>query len=78
MQKAEPILEENNIQEELEKLSIQENDLKEKLKKLLDLKLDNLITEEAFKEKNNEIERKIKNIAKTRESKAQGLQKKII
>lgn len=75
MQKAEPILEEINGKEEIEKLNIQEHDLKEKLKKLLDLKLDNLITEEAFKEKNYEIERKIKNIAKTRESKAQGLEK---
>ena len=45
------------------------------MKKLLDLKLDNLITEDAFKEKNYEIERKIKNIAKIRESKAQGLEK---
>ena len=75
MQKAEPILEEINGKEEIEKLNIQEHDLKEKLKKLLELKLDNLITEDAFKEKNYEIERKIKNIAKTRESKAQGLEK---
>ena len=55
MQKAEPILEEINGKEEIEKLNIQEHDLKEKLKKLLDLKLDNLITEEDFKEKNYEI-----------------------
>lgn len=35
----------------------------------MDLKLDNSITEEAFKEKNYELERKIKNIRKIREEK---------
>ena len=75
MEKAEPILKENNTQTELEKLNIQEHDLKEKLKKLLDLKLDNLITEEAFKEKNYEIERKIKNIQKVKEDKEGNIEK---
>lgn len=75
MEKAEPILEENNSQEEIEKLNIQEHDLKEKLKKVLDLKLDNLITEEAFKEKNYELERKIKNIEKIKESKEGNIEK---
>ena len=75
MEKAEPILKENNTQTELEKLNIQEHDLKEKLKKLLDLKLDNLITEEAFKEKNYEIERKIKNIQKVKEDKESNIEK---
>lgn len=75
MEKAEPILQENNSKEEIEKLNIQEHDLKEKLKKLLDLKLDNTITEEAFKEKNNEIERKIKNIQKQIENKASTVNK---
>lgn len=70
MEKAEPIFEENNSQEEMEKLNIKEHDLKEKLKKLLDLKLDNLITEEAFKEKKYELERKLKNIEKIKENKA--------
>ena len=64
MEKAEPILQENNSKEEIEKLNIQEHDLKERLKKLLDLKLDNTITEEALKEKNYEIKRKIRNIQK--------------
>lgn len=75
MEKAEPILQENNGKEEIEKLNIQEHDLKEKLKKLLDLKLDNTITEEAFKEKNNEIERKIRNIQKQIENKASTVNK---
>ena len=75
MEKAEPILKENNTQTEIEKLNIQEHDLKEKLKKLLDLKLDNLITEEAFKEKNYEIERKIKNIQKVKEDKEGNIEK---
>ena len=75
MEKAEPILEENNSQEEMEKLNIQEHDLKEKLKKVLDLKLDNLISEEAFKEKTYELERKLKNVEKIKESKAGNLQK---
>ena len=75
MEKAEPILKENNKQTEIEKLNIQEHDLKEKLKKLLDLKLDNLITEEAFKEKNYEIERKIKNIQKVKEDKEGNIEK---
>ncbi len=74
-EKAEPILKENNTQTEIEKLNIQEHDLKEKLKKLLDLKLDNLITEEAFKEKNYEIERKIKNIQKVKEDKEGNIEK---
>lgn len=75
MEKAEPILQENNSKEEIEKLNIQEHDLKEKLKKLLDLKLDNTITEEAFKEKNNEIERRIRNIQKQIENKASTVNK---
>lgn len=75
MEKAEPILQENNIKEEIEKLNIQEHDLKERLKKLLDLKLDNTITEEAFKEKNHEIERKIRNIQKQIENKASTVNK---
>lgn len=75
MEKAEPILQENNSKEEIEKLNIQEHDLKERLKKLLDLKLDNTITEEAFKEKNYEIERKIRNIQKQIENKASTVNK---
>ena len=75
MEKAEPILQENNSEEEIEKLNIQEHDLKERLKKLLDLKLDNTITEEAFKEKNHEIERKIRNIQKQIENKANTVNK---
>ena len=75
MEKAEPILQENNSKEEIEKLNIQEHDLKERLKKLLDLKLDNTITEEAFKEKNHEIERKIRNIQKQIENKASTVNK---
>lgn len=75
MEKAEPILQENNSKEEIEKLNIQEHDLKERLKKLLDLKLDNTITEDAFKEKNHEIERKIKNIQKQIENKASTVNK---
>lgn len=75
MEKAEPILQENNTKEEIEKLNIQEHDLKERLKKLLDLKLDNTITEDAFKEKNNEIERKIRNIQKQIENKANKVSK---
>ena len=75
MEKAEPILQENNSKEEIEKLNMQEHDLKEKLKKLLDLKLDNLITKDAFKEKNYEIERKIRNIQKLKESKIGGIEK---
>lgn len=75
MEKAEPILQENNSKEEIEKLNIQEHDLKERLKKLLDLKLDNTITEEAFKEKNHEIERKIRNIQKQIEHKASTVNK---
>lgn len=75
MEKAEPILQENNSKEEIEKLNIQEYDLKERLKKLLDLKLDNTITEEAFKEKNYELERKIRNIQKQKESKVSELNK---
>jgi len=75
MEKAEPILKEITNREEIEKLNIQEHDLKERLKKLLDLKLDNLITEEAFKEKNCEIERKLKNIEKLKESKIGGVKK---
>ncbi len=75
MEKAETILQENNRKEEIEKLNIQKHDLKEKLKKLLDLKLDNTITEEAFKEKNYEIERKIRNIQKQIENKASTVNK---
>lgn len=75
MEKAEPILQENNSKEEIEKLNIQEHDLKERLKKLLDLKLDNTITEEAFKEKNHEIERRIRNIQKQIENKASTVNK---
>lgn len=75
MEKAEPILKENNSKDEIKKLNIQEYDLKERLKKLLDLKLDNTITEEAFKEKNYEIERKIRNIQKQKESKASKVNK---
>ncbi len=75
MEKAEPILQENNSKEEIEKLNIQEHDLKERLKKLLELKLDNTITEEAFKEKNHEIERKIRNIQKQIENKASTVNK---
>ena len=75
MEKAEPILQENNSKEEIEKLNIQEHDLKERLKKLLDLKLNNTITEEAFKEKNHEIERKIRNIQKQIENKASTVNK---
>ena len=75
MEKAEPILEQTNTQTELEKLNIQEHDLKEKLKKLLDLKLENLISEDAFKEKNYEIERKIKNLQKIKEGKEGKLEK---
>lgn len=43
------------------------------MKKLLDLKLENSITEEAFKEKNYELERKIKNIRKQREERENNL-----
>lgn len=75
MEKAEPILQENNSKEEIEKLNRQEHDLKERLKKLLDLKLDNTITEETFKEKNNEIERRIRNIQKQIEHKASTVNK---
>ena len=75
MEKAEPILQENNSKEEIEKLNIQEYDLKERLKRLLDLKLDNTITEEAFKEKNNEIERKIRSIQKQIEHKSSTVNK---
>ena len=75
MEKAEPILEENNNQTEVGKLNIKEHDLKEKLKKLLDLKLDNQISEEAFKEKNYELERKIKNIQKLKEGKECNIEK---
>ena len=75
MEKAETILQENNRKEEIEKLNIQKHDLKERLKKLLDLKLDNTITEEAFKEKNYEIERKIRNIQKQIENKASTVNK---
>lgn len=75
MEKVEPVLKETNVQTELENLNMQEHDLKEKLKKLLDLKLDNLITEEAFKEKNYEIERKIKKIQKIKENKEINIEK---
>ena len=77
MEKAEPILQENNSKEEIEKLNIQEHDLKERLKKLLDLKLNNTITEEAFKEKNHEIERKIRNIQKQIENKVGTVNKEV-
>ena len=54
-------------------MNIKEHDLKEKLKKLLDLKLENSITEEAFKEKNYELERKIKAVRKLREQRENNL-----
>lgn len=73
IEKTEPILKESNATTEIEKLNIKEHDLKEKLKKLLDLKLENSITEEAFKEKNYELERKIKNIRKQREERENNL-----
>ncbi len=75
MEKAKPILQESTVREELEKLNTQEHDLKERMKKLLDLKLDNAITEEAFKEKNYELERKIKSIQKLKEDKSSKLNK---
>ncbi len=62
-----------NATTEIEKLNIKEHDLKEKLKKLLDLKLENSITEEAFKEKNYELERKIKAVRKLREQRENNL-----
>ncbi len=45
IEKTEPILKESNATTEIEKLNIKEHDLKEKQKKLLDLKLENSITE---------------------------------
>ena len=73
IEKTEPILKESNATTEIEKLNIKEHDLKEKLKKLLDLKLENSITEEAFKEKNYELERKIKAVRKLREQRENNL-----
>lgn len=73
IEKTEPILKESNATTEIEKLNIKEHDLKEKLKKLLDLKLENSITEEAFKEKNYELERKIKSVRKLREQRENNL-----
>ena len=73
IEKTEPILKESNTTTEVEKLNIKEHDLKEKLKKLLDLKLENSITEEAFKEKNYELERKIKAVRKLREQRENNL-----
>lgn len=73
IEKTEPILKESNATTEIEKLNMKEHDLKEKLKKLLDLKLENSITEEAFKEKNYELERKIKAVRKLREQRENNL-----
>lgn len=73
IEKTEPILKESNATTEIEKLNIKEHDLKEKLKKLLDLKLENSITEETFKEKNYELERKIKSVRKLREQRENNL-----
>ena len=73
IEKTEPILKESNATTEIEKMNIKEHDLKEKLKKLLDLKLENSITEEAFKEKNYELERKIKAVRKLREQRENNL-----
>lgn len=73
IEKTEPILKESNATTEIEKLNIKEHDLKEKLKKLLDLKLENSITEEAFKEKNYELERKIKAVRKLKEQRENNL-----
>ena len=73
IEKTEPILKESNATTEIEKMNIKEHDLKEKLKKLLDLKLENSITEEAFKEKNYELERKIKAVRKLKEQRENNL-----
>ena len=64
--KASEILNKNDVEVIINKLNIREHDLRQKMKKLVDMKLENIIEEGIYKEKKLSIERKLQKIDEER------------